>query len=101
MKKLIFFFLIFAFVSCNRIPEENRVLVKEASDSVLVVSVPKARCVNCQEVIEGGLQNEKGVKQSILNLHTKELSIVYAPDVTSPEALKESVKTLKGQIPCK
>ncbi|RNC86250.1 MAG: hypothetical protein ED556_08095 [Winogradskyella sp.] len=101
MKRIIYFSVLLALVSCNRIPEEKRVLEKDKADKVFVMQVPKARCANCQKVIEGGLQNVAGVKQSILNLHTKEVSVVYKPEEISKIDLEEKVKTLKGQIPCK
>ncbi|BDS10524.1 cation transporter [Aureispira anguillae] len=102
MKTIIIVVAIFlAITSCNRIPKEERVLVKGAADSVLVVAVPKARCYKCQNIIEGGLKEVKGVQQSILNLHTKEVSIVYTPDLTNPEALEGKVANLIPQLPCK
>jgi len=88
-------------VSCNRIGKEERVLVKEDTDLVFVFDIPKAGCKNCQRVVEGGLENEKGVKQSILNLNTKQVSIVYQPDVTTREVLEKRVTTLMSKIPCK
>lgn len=102
MKKVIILIAaFFILVSCNRIPKEERVLVRGVADSVLVVPVPKAVCYKCQNVIEGGLKDEKGVKQSILNLHTKQVSIVYTPDLTTPEALEKKVANLIPQLPCK
>lgn len=102
MKKLICLIaIIMAISSCNQIPEETRVLSKEATDSVFVLDVPNARCPKCQNIIEGGLANEAGVKQSILNLHTKQVSIVYAPDQTTSQQLEEKVSGLVPQLPCK
>ena len=90
----------FFMFSCNTIPEETRVLAVSDTDAVLVISTPKAKCQNCQKIIEGGLDKVLGVKQSLLNLHTQEVSIVYDPEATTPELLKEKVATLKGQTPC-
>ena len=87
--------------SCNRIPEEERVLVKSETDSVLVVAVPNAGCVNCQSIMEGSLDKESGVKQTILNLHTKEVSIVYEPNLVTPESLEKKVQSLRRKLPCK
>jgi len=88
-------------MSCNHIPEETRTLTVANNEKVAVFSIPKAACKNCQKVVEGGLKNENGVKQTILNLHTKEVSIVYQPDLISEDNLKEKVIKLKGEIPCK
>ena len=87
--------------SCNRIAPENRVLHKSEKDAVLVVDVPKAGCKNCQKVVETGLAKEAGVKQSILNLHTKQVSVVYNPEEITAESLKSKTLSLATKIPCK
>ena len=91
----------FLFISCNRIKPEERVLNTSENDAVLVVSIPKAQCANCQKVVEGGLQNFTGVKQSILNLHTKEISVVFNPALISSDNLEKKVNELAANIPCK
>ena len=102
MKKIALIALLLAsVVACNRIKEEKRVLVKGENDAVLVVNTPKARCYKCQSIIEGGLNKMEGVSQSILNLNTKEVSIVYSPEKISPERLNTTVDDLVTQIPCK
>ena len=90
-----------AFSSCTKIAKEERVLVKNLSDSLLVINVPKASCENCQNVVEGGLSKVNGVKQSILNLHTKQVSIVYNPSVIKANELQIKTKSLINEIPCK
>ncbi|MFN7913124.1 MAG: heavy-metal-associated domain-containing protein [Bacteroidota bacterium] len=90
-----------AFSSCTQIAKEERVLVKNLSDSLLVINVPKASCENCQNVVEGGLSKVNGVKQSILNLHTKQVSIVYNPSVIKANELQIKTKSLINEIPCK
>jgi len=102
MKKLISIAIItLIFISCNKFNKEERVLVKSETDSVTVFSVTKAGCKNCQKIIEGGLKGEKGVKQSILNLNTKEVSIVYNSEVISLDVLEKKVKQMESKIPCK
>lgn len=102
MKKLLLLVVtIFTMVSCYQIPPETRVLAKGETDEVLVVDVPNARCYKCQNIIEGGLAKEAGVKQSILNLHTKQVSIVYEPNQTTSEALENKVSDLIPELPCK
>jgi len=102
MKKIILITLItISAISCNRIKKEERVLVKGDNDAVLVLNTPQAKCHKCQKIIEGGLQNIDGVSQSILNLNTKKISIVYNPDNTTPEILSSTVEELTTKIPCK
>lgn len=88
-------------ISCNQIKDENRVVIKSESDELLYIKIPAAGCGKCQKVIENGLANEKGVKQSILNLNTKEVSIVYDAQIISPEILKATVTELSYKMPCK
>lgn len=87
--------------ACNRIAEETRVLNVGEFDSVVEVDVPNAVCHKCQNFIEGGLALESGVKQSILNLHTKKVSIVFSPEETSADLLTDKVYDLIPQMPCK
>lgn len=106
MKKLQVFTLLIsmaliAITSCSQIKDENRVVVKGKGDELLVVKIPAAACEKCQKVIEEGLYSENGVKQSILNLNTKEVSIVYDPQIISPEILKTTVTELSYKMPCK
>lgn len=88
-------------LSCGYIPEETRVLSVADTDAVMVVDVPNARCSKCQNIIEGGLAEEAGVKESILNLHTRQVSIAYAPGQTTPEELEKIVADLIPTLPCK
>ncbi len=101
MKNLIIILALVLTGSCNRIEKETRVLIQREGDATLVVNIPKAACKKYQKIIEGGLQNENGVQQSILDLHSKNLSVVYIPGETTPEILKLSIDNLAKQIPCK
>lgn len=102
MKKTILTTLILCLIiSCNFIGKEERVLVKGKGDEVLVLKTPKAGCHKCQRIIEEGLLNVNGVSQSILNLNSKEISIVYSPGNTTPEILSSTVGELTKKIPCK
>jgi len=87
--------------SCTRFTKEERILNITEGDATLVMTIPKAGCKKCQKIIEEGLNKETGVKQSILNLHTKNLSVLYLPKVTSAEQLKTSISALAKTIPCK
>ncbi len=88
-------------ISCNQLKDDNRVVMKSMSDSLLVIHIPAAACGKCQKVIEDGLVNENGVKQSLLNLKTKEVSIVYDAQIISPDVLKATVTELSYKMPCK
>ena len=96
MKKFlsIFILLPLIFSSCNRLPEENRVIEKGVLDEVFTVQVTEAKCPKCQKVIEDGLGLQDGVRQSILNLHTNELSVVYNPKVVSNEEINANLKKI-------
>lgn len=93
--------LLITITSCNQINDDNRVVIKGKGDELLVINIPAAACEKCQKVIEDGLANEKGVKQSILNLKTKDVSIVYDPQTISPEIIKTTVTGLSYKMPCK
>lgn len=101
MKKIIIVIILLVISSCNHIAKEERVLSLEDGDATLVIDVPKAGCKKCQKIIEEGLQNENGVQQSILNLNSKKLSIVYNPEKITPEILETTVTGLAKKIPCK
>ncbi len=88
-------------ISCNQIKDEKRVVIKSESDDLLFIKIPAAACGKCQKVIEEGLANEEGVKQSILNLNSKEVSIVYDAQIISPEILRATVTELSYKMPCK
>ena len=86
--------------SCNQIKEEKRVVMQGEGDSLLVVKIPDAACKKCQKVIEGGLLDEIGIKQSILNLKTKEVFVVYDTKLTSPEIITTTITELHPNMPC-
>jgi len=93
--------LIIAITSCNQIKEDNRVLVKGANDSILIIKMPTAGCQNCKKIIEDGLFTELGLSQSILNLKNKEVSIVYNPKIISSEKITKTIAELSAKMPCK
>ncbi len=100
-KALIIALLLFGTIACNRIKKEERVLIQGIGDATLVIPIPKAGCKKCQKILEEGLQNEIGVQQSILDLNSKNLSVVYNPDSTTPDILETTAKKLATTIPCK
>jgi len=50
-----------------------------------------AICEMCKEAIEYDLTFEKGVKNAILNLDNKVVSVVYNPDKTNPQTIRERI----------
>lgn len=102
MKKIVFVISLgIILAACNQIKKETRVLIKEKEDALLVVNIPEAGCPKCQKIVEGGLANNKGIKQSILNLNTKQVSVVYNPNMTDAKTIETSINELTPQMPCK
>lgn len=99
--KVLIAMVLIAISSCSQIKDDNRVVMKGKGDELLVINLPAAACEKCQKVIEDGLSKEKGVKQSILNLKTKEVSIVYDAQIISQEILHATVTKLNFEMPCK
>jgi mercuric ion binding protein len=50
-----------------------------------------AQCDQCKERIEKALAFEKGIKRSNLNLDTKEITVVYNPEKTTPEKIRKAI----------
>lgn len=50
-----------------------------------------AQCEDCQKRIEDRLHFTKGVKSAKLDLTTQVVTIIYDPNKTSPEKLKEAI----------
>ena len=95
------FMCLFINSACQQVTEKDQILVKSNNDSLLKIEMPDAACNNCKKVVEDGLANNKGVKQSQINLKKKELSIIYDPLAISEENLKLLVTNLTYQMPCK
>lgn len=87
--------------ACQQVTENDQILVKSNNDSLLKIEMPDAACNNCKKVVEDGLANKIGVKQSQLSLKKKELSIIYDPISISEDKLKLIVTNLTYQMPCK
>lgn len=50
-----------------------------------------AQCEDCKERIENKLNFLKGVKSAALDLTTKEVTVVYDPAKTNPEAIRTAI----------
>ncbi|MFO0356456.1 MAG: heavy-metal-associated domain-containing protein [Sphingobacteriaceae bacterium] len=92
---------IFSFFGCQQYKPDNRMVKPGKSDSVFVAQVADAKCENCQKVIEDGMNSTDGIKQTLLNLNTKYVTVVYDPLKVKPECIQERIKLLATQIPCK
>ncbi|MEI6435084.1 MAG: cation transporter [Bacteroidota bacterium] len=62
-----------------------------------------AVCGQCKDRIENGLAYEKGVKDVVLDVDTKMVTIKYNTKSTSPEELRKKISKLgydADEIPC-
>jgi periplasmic mercuric ion binding protein len=59
------------------------------SDTVVIKT--SALCEQCKERIERDLSFEKGVKSGVLNLDTKELTVVYNAQKTDPAKIRLAI----------
>lgn len=50
-----------------------------------------AECGMCKKQIEKAVSFEKGVKKASLDVDSKELTVTYNPQKTSPEKIREAV----------
>ncbi|HBB92438.1 MAG: hypothetical protein A2X22_10510 [Bacteroidetes bacterium GWF2_49_14] len=51
-------------------------------------------CANCQAKIEKNIAYEKGVKDLVVDLPSKIVTITYRTDKTSPEKLEKAIQKL-------
>ena len=51
-------------------------------------------CGMCKERVENGLVFEKGVKEVVVDLETKEVTVTYNPLKNSPEKLRTAISKL-------
>ncbi len=70
--------------------EETKAVV-EVEDGYKIDIQTSAICEMCKETLEYDLAFEKGVKEAVLNLDNKVLSITYNPKRTDPKKLRERI----------
>lgn len=81
MKKIIMITcLLMGFVIKNATAQDTTVVIKST-----------AQCGECKEKIENALNFEKGVKSSDVNIDTKEVTVVYNPDKTTPDKIRTAI----------
>jgi hypothetical protein len=88
------------FTACTKFKEEKRVAQPTKGDSVFITTISNAKCENCQAVIEDGLLKEKGIKQAILNLQTKRLTVVYNFSLNTKSKIIHKLSELQPKMPC-
>jgi copper chaperone CopZ len=79
MKNLIVFILAMTFAS----------LANAQMDTLVVKTT--VLCDECKERIEHDLSFEKGVKSNVVNLDTKEVTVVYNPAKTDPQKIRVAI----------
>jgi len=61
-----------------------------AQDSTIVVKT-SAQCESCKKRIENALNFEKGVKSGVLDLTTKDATVVFDPQKTSSAKVRAAI----------
>lgn len=79
MKKLIIFIVTMTFAS----------FANAQTDTVVVKT--SVICNECKERIEHDLSFEKGVKSNVVNLDTKDVTVVYNSAKTDPEKIRIAI----------
>jgi periplasmic mercuric ion binding protein len=62
----------------------------KAQDTTIVIK-STAQCQECKDNIEKSLNFEKGVKSAVVNMDTKEVTVIYNPDKTTPEKIRTAI----------
>ena len=65
-------------------------LLTNAQSDTLVVKT-SVLCDECKERIEHDLSFTKGVKSNVVNLDTKEVTVVYNAEKTNPEKIRVAI----------
>jgi len=79
MKKILLLIVLMAFA-----------LLTSAQSDTLVVKT-SVLCNECKERIEHDLSFTKGVKSNVVNLDTKEVTVVYNGEKTNPEKIRVAI----------
>ena len=62
--------------------------------TLVVTTQPQMHCQNCEKKIKGNLRFEKGVKRIDTNLDTKQVTITYDAEKTTPEQLMKGLRKI-------
>ncbi len=63
----------------------------KVADGYKVEIQTSAICVMCKEALEYDLTFEKGVKNAVLNLDDKVMTVVFNPKKTSPDVIRKRI----------
>ncbi|MBQ8968864.1 MAG: heavy-metal-associated domain-containing protein [Bacteroidaceae bacterium] len=62
--------------------------------TLVVTTQPQMHCENCEQKIKGNLRFEKGVKRIDTDLKTKNVTITYDAEKTTPEQLMKGLQKI-------
>lgn len=51
-------------------------------------------CSTCKKTLEEGLRFEKGIKQAIVNVSEKTVTVIYNDDKTNPDSIRKAISKL-------
>ena len=84
-------FILFAGNAYNLSAQDGGKKVKKTEEVVFLTNI---FCNNCKAKIEKNISWEKGVKDLTVNLEKKTVTIVYNPQKTTEEKLKNAIEKL-------
>jgi mercuric ion binding protein len=91
MLKSIFLYLLVFASGLPILLQTNSAAAQKVSRSDTLTIATSAQCGMCKERIEKAMAFEKGVKSSSLDLNSKELTVIYKSNRTSPEKLRKAL----------
>jgi len=59
-----------------------------------VVIKTSAQCQTCKSTIEKNLTGLKGILSANLDLATKNVKVVYSPEITNPDKIREAISKI-------
>ncbi|MBQ7570762.1 MAG: heavy-metal-associated domain-containing protein [Bacteroidaceae bacterium] len=62
--------------------------------TLVVATQPQMHCENCEKKIKGNMRFEKGVKRVDTDLKTKQVTITYDADKTTPDQLLKGMQKI-------
>jgi copper chaperone CopZ len=86
MKKIISAIVVFAFLATST------VFAQKKTEEIKIKT--SAQCEMCKTRIETALAFEKGVVSSVLDVKTKELTVIYKANKTTPEKIRKAVNAV-------
>jgi periplasmic mercuric ion binding protein len=81
-----FMFLLIVFLSNG-----SNIFAQEQKNEAKILIQTSAQCEQCKKRIEETMAFEPGVKNSVLDLKTKQVTVVYNPKKTSPDKIRAAL----------